>query len=102
EGAKETEREVARIYQAYGKSDSFGRAEDDTAHASTKKNREAMYAFFQKHLNNPGSSEDEVTDTLSQQDLQVTPTGQLATSLKTDSIFSLNKTHTQQLLSKLQ
>lgn len=102
EGAKETEREVARIYQAYGKSDSFGRAEDDTAHASTKKNREAMYAFFQKHLNNPGSSEDEVTDTLSQQDLQVTPTGQLATSLKTETIFSLNKTHTEQLLSKLQ
>lgn len=102
EGAKETEKEVARIYQAYGKSDCFGRVEDDAPHASTPKNREAMYAFFQKHLNNPGSSDDEITDTLSEQDLRVTPTGQLATSLKTETIFSLNQTHTEQLLSKLQ
>lgn len=102
QGAKETELEVSRIYQAYGKSDCFGRAEDDTGHASTRKNREAMYAFFQKHLNNPGSSQDEVTDTLSGQDLQVTPTGQLATSLKTETIFSLNQAYTEPLLSKLQ
>ena len=32
--------------------------EDDTVHRSTKKNREAMYAFFQKYLDNPGSPED--------------------------------------------
>jgi len=59
QGAKETEKEVSGIYKAYNKADHFSRVEDDAGHASTKRNREAMYAFFQKHLNNPGSSIDE-------------------------------------------
>ncbi len=42
----ETEGEVSRIYKAYGMADNFSRIEDDDVHASTKKNREAMYAFF--------------------------------------------------------
>ena len=54
QGVRETEKQVSRIYKAYGKEDNFGRSEDDAPHASTKKNREAMNAFFQKHLNNPG------------------------------------------------
>ncbi len=54
QGVMETEKEVLEVYKAYGKADNFSRTEDDAVHASTKKNREAMYAFFQKHLNNPG------------------------------------------------
>ena len=61
QGAMETEKEVSLIYKAYGRASDFGRAEDDTSHASTRKNREAMYAFFQKHLKNPGSPKDEPT-----------------------------------------
>jgi hypothetical protein len=46
QGVMETEAEVAGIYKAYNSADNFSRVEDDDVHASTKKNREAMYAFF--------------------------------------------------------
>src|SRR5690606_10243951 len=56
QGSRESAKEIARIYQAYDKPANFSMVTDDTVHASTRKNREAMYAFFQKHLNNPGDS----------------------------------------------
>ncbi|HRO44795.1 acetylxylan esterase [Agriterribacter sp.] len=101
EGARETAKEVSRIYKAYNKEDNFNMMEDDAPHASTKKNREAMYAFFQKHLNNPGNPNDDETDTLTAQELQVTETGQIATSLKSETVFSLNRKHAEQLEQQL-
>ncbi len=90
QGAMETEAEVSRIYQAYGKSDNFSRVEDLAGHASTLANRESMYAFFQKHLNNPGNSDDIQPEYMTSEELQVTRTGQVATSLGGESTFSLN------------
>jgi pimeloyl-ACP methyl ester carboxylesterase len=101
QGAREAEREVSRIYNAYGKPDNFGRAEDIEAHASTRKNREAMYAFFQKHLNNPGSPVDMDVEILSEKELMVTPTGQISTSFETESVFSINRRESVKLLSRL-
>jgi len=91
QGARETEAEVARLYAAYGKPENFGRAEDYGVHESTKKNREAMYAFFQKNLNQPGSPSDEEVNFLTKEELQVTFSGQLSTSLGGETIFSLTK-----------
>ncbi len=102
QGALETEKEVARVYKAYGKEDNFSRVEDDAPHASTKKNREAMYAFFRKHLNNPGNSNDEETMLLVPEDVQVTNTGQLSTSLVGETVFSLNRKDTEKLVNNLQ
>lgn len=102
EGARETAKEVSGIYKAYTKADNFSMVEDDAPHASTQKNREAMYAFFQKHLNNPGNPLDEKTDTLTAQELQVTETGQAATSLKSETVFSLNSRYAEQLEQRLQ
>ncbi len=65
--------------------------EDDSVHASTKKNREAMYAFFQKYLDNPGTPDDLEVEVLDEKELWATETGQLATSLKGETIHSLNK-----------
>jgi hypothetical protein len=90
QGAMETETEVSRIYRLYGAGGNFSRVEDDAAHASTKRNREAMYAFFQKHLNNPGSPLDEDIKGLTKEELQVTRTGQVSTSFGGESVFSLN------------
>ncbi len=101
EGARETAKEVSGIYRAYNKNDNFNMVEDDALHASTQKNREAMYAFFQKHLNNPGNANDEKTDTLTTQELQVTETGQVAISLKSETVFSLNRKHGDQLEQQL-
>jgi len=90
QGATETEKEVERIYKAYDQEENFSRVEDDAAHASTKKNREAMYAFFQKHLNHPGNPGDEETRLLTEEELRVTATGQVSTSLDGETVFSLN------------
>ncbi len=102
QGAMETEKEVSRIYKAYGKEDNFSRVEDDFPHESTRKNREAMYAFFQKHLNNPGSSTDEKVKTLTAGEMRVTTTGQISTSYGGETIFSLNLKEGEKLISTLQ
>lgn len=90
QGTIETAKEVEHIYNAYGKPGNFAMVTDDAPHASTKKNREAMYAFFQKVFNNPGSPDDEKTEPLSPEELQVTTTGQVSTSLNGESAYSLN------------
>ncbi len=91
QGAVETEREVAAVYRALGHEENFSRVEDDAGHASTLKNREAMYAFFQRHLGNPADSSDEAVQLPSPEEMQVTQTGQVSTSLKSLTVFSLNR-----------
>ena len=102
QGALETEKEVASIYKAYGNKDNFNRVEDDAPHASTKKNREAMYAFFQKYLNNPGISIDEETQPFAPEEVRVTATGQVSTSLGGETVFSLNRKETEKRINELQ
>src|SRR5258705_12923508 len=88
QGSRETAKEVSAIYKAFGKESNFGMVEDDAGHASTKKNREAMYAFFQKNLRNPGDSNDQEVVVLSPAEMKVTATGQVSTSLGGETIFS--------------
>ncbi len=102
QGVLETEQEVAQIYKAYGKEDNFTRTEDDAPHASTVKNREAMYAFFRKHLNNPGSIADEETEPFTPEEVKVTATGQVATSLGGETVFSLNRREAEKNAAKLE
>lgn len=91
QGARETDREVKSVYQAFGQEDNFAMVEDDAVHTSTPKNREAIYAFFQKHLNLPGSSMDEEIEYLTLEELRVTQTGQVSTSSGGETVFTLNK-----------
>jgi hypothetical protein len=65
-------------------------AVDDTIHRSTKKNREAMYAFFQKFLGNPGDPADIDVKVPEPEELRVTTTGQLVIDFGKQSVFSLN------------
>ncbi|MGE5419752.1 MAG: alpha/beta hydrolase, partial [Chloroflexota bacterium] len=97
QGAMETEAEVAGIYNAYGKSENFSRCEDNAGHASTNRNREAMYAFFQKHLSNPGNPSDEAVHLLSADELRVTDSGQVSLSLNGETVFSLNMKRANEL-----
>ena len=91
QGAMEADKEVSGIYKAYNKEKYFNFTTDDTVHASTKKDRESMYAFFQKFLENPGDSTEKKVTPLSSEELQVTPTGQVSTSYKSETVYSLNK-----------
>jgi hypothetical protein len=102
EGAIETAEEVLRIYEAYNKQNDFRMVIDDAPHASTKKDREAMYAFFQKYLMDARDSTDTEVKPLSPQELQVTKTGQVTTSLRSETVFSLNQKALETLNDRLQ
>jgi hypothetical protein len=101
QGARETYQEVKQYYQVLGSAEHIDMVEDDSVHASTKKNREAMYAFFQKYLNNPGSPDDLDVEVLDETELWATKTGQLATSLKGETLHSLNKKLVDNQVAKL-
>ena len=75
--------------------------EEDHVHGFTRKNREAMYAFFRKHLDNHGNSNDQEVELLSNAELQVTNTGQVSTSLESETVFSLNRKETEKLIIEL-
>ena len=102
QGSRETYSEAKRIYELSGKPDNIEIVEDDHGHGYTKKNREAMYAFFQKHLQLPGTSAEEEVEFPTAQELQKTSTGQLSTSLGGETVFSLNRKETVNLVNKLQ
>jgi cephalosporin-C deacetylase-like acetyl esterase len=102
QGARETSREVERVYKIFGKSNNFSMIEDDAPHASTVRNRERMYAFFQHQFNNPGSSQDESVEYFSPDELHVTKTGQVLTSRKGKSVFHLNRQRAGKQISALE
>lgn len=91
QGARETYAEVKRAYKVLGQPDNVGMVEDDYEHGYTEKTREGIYAFFQKHLNVPGSQADQKVDYLTQDEMQITPTGQVqSSSFKGETLFTLN------------
>ncbi len=91
QGARETYAEALKSYSAMGNLDNISMVEDFGVHESTQKNREAVYAFFQKHLNLPGDSSDNETEIFSPEELWVTKTGQVVTSLNSKTVFDLNQ-----------
>jgi cephalosporin-C deacetylase-like acetyl esterase len=100
QGARETAQEVSKIYEAYGEPGNFGMAEEDGGHTVPLKNREAMYAFFQHHLQNPGSADDLDTDILSEDEIRVTESGQVSQSFGGETVYSLNRAEAEQKLSE--
>jgi dienelactone hydrolase len=102
QGARETFQEAGRAFNAMGAEDNLQMTEEDHVHGFTTKNREAIYAFFQKHLNNPGDAGDHPVETIPVEELWVTETGQLATSLKGETIYSLNKKHVEKQVAELE
>ena len=96
QGVRDTYDEAKAAFAAYGKAESLQKVEDDAPHASTPKNRAATYAFFQRYLTNPGSSEDLKVDIFKEEELYATPNGDVFKDLSSETIFSLNQKHTQQ------
>lgn len=91
QGARETYREVKDIYRLYGAEMEFGFAEDDYQHGSTAANREAMNAFFQRALSQPGDPTDQEVQIFDPEELQVTETGQVVSALNSRTVFDLNQ-----------
>ncbi len=101
QGARETYTEVRNAYKAFGAEENIGIVEDDFGHGYTVKIREHLYAFFQKNLNNPGNPADEEVKILTADEMKVTPTGQVSTSLLSQTVYSLNRKESEKLLTKL-
>lgn len=102
QGARETFQEAGKAFAALDAKSNLQMTEDDARHSFTKKNREALYAFFQKHLSNPGDPKDHEVKVVPVDELWVTETGQLATSLQGETMFSLNKKVVEKQLSLLE
>ena len=102
QGARETYQEARKAFEALGAPDHLAMTEDDAGHDYTKKNLEALYAFFQKHLQNPGDPGDQEVDLLTMEELRITPTGQLIGSLEGETVFSINRKRAEDLLRALE
>jgi cephalosporin-C deacetylase-like acetyl esterase len=95
QGARETFAEVRKSYAALGHPENIQKVEDFGIHESTKSNREAVYSFFQKYLNLPGDKTDHEITPFTVEELWATPNGQVGTSLKGETVFSLNQKYFQ-------
>jgi len=102
EGTREVYDEILPAFSALGAAEHLVMVEDDAGHTSTLKNREALYAFFQEYLDLPGDPGDLEVEEWPADELQVTESGQLATSLGGETVFSLNRAETQPLLERLE
>lgn len=102
QGVRETFAEAKKVYDIFGKPNNIKLVEDDYEHGYTQKNREEMYSFFQKNLLNLGSSLEEDIEFIDESELQKTLTGQLATSHKSETVFSLNCKEAQTYIYNLQ
>ena len=101
-GTRETFSEAKRAYAALGAANAIRLVEDDAGHDSTRANREATYAFFQRALENPGSPVEEQIPLLTADELRVTETGQIASSLGGETVFSLNRAEARVMLDHLE
>lgn len=96
QGARETFAEVQKSYTAFGMPENIQFTVDEGKHESTRNNRETMNAFFQKHLGLPGDNTDHDITPFTVEELWSTPTGQVATSFKGETVFSLNRKYVKE------
>ena len=102
QGAREALWEVQRAYEAFGKKDNIRLVVDDYEHWMTPKLRIALYSFFMEHFGLAGDSGEEDIELLNPEDLQVTSTGQVTTSLNSRIIFDINRDETLKLMERLE
>lgn len=90
-GARETYAEALRAYELSGASGKISMVEADDGHGYSKPRREAAYRWFARWLKNTEDNEaEQPIEPESEQALQVTSTGQVATSLGGETVHSLN------------
>lgn len=101
QGTREAYQEVVRGYAAFQKKDDFKMVEDNAAHASTRKNNEAIYLFFHHYLSLPQSSSFAETTAMPAGELQDTKTGQVTSSFGSKTVYDLNKAVCEKLYERI-
>ena len=91
QGARESYTEAKNAFGALNGSDNLVFLEEDSKHWLTPKIRLAIYSFFMKHFNMKGDPSEVEAEVLPREQLNVTPTGQIATYLGGEMIFDVNK-----------
>jgi cephalosporin-C deacetylase-like acetyl esterase len=101
QGAREAYAEAKAAYRAFGLEENLKLSEDDSKHWMTPKIRFDIYSFFMKHFNIGGDPEELEAEIFTQEELKVTPTGQISTSFGGDLVFDVNKRETEKLIQDL-
>ncbi|HMG89445.1 MAG TPA: alpha/beta hydrolase family protein [Chryseolinea sp.] len=101
QGAREAYSEIQSAYSAFDKLENLVLVEDDFKHWLTPKIRIAIYSFFMKHLGVAGDPVEEEIELLNAEELKVTSTGQISTSLGGQLIFDVNSKETERLFDKV-
>ncbi|WP_321473963.1 acetylxylan esterase [uncultured Paludibaculum sp.] len=97
-GARATYQAAAQYYESIDAPGRVSFFEYDDTHGWSQPRREAAYHFLDKHLKGVDAEAHEApVQTEPESMLWVTPTGQLATSLGTETVFSLNRSLAQKL-----
>jgi cephalosporin-C deacetylase-like acetyl esterase len=100
-GARESYREAQRIYDLTGAAEKIGMTEADDGHGYTKPRRLAAYRWFGRWLKGEEDNSPEADVALETEEaMQATPTGQVATSLGGETVWSLNKRRAEQIQRK--
>ncbi|MEX2262917.1 MAG: acetylxylan esterase [Bryobacteraceae bacterium] len=96
-GARETFQEAKRIYAVADAPEKVHMVEADDGHGYSKPRREAAYEWFGRWLkpDDPTRNEPEI-EPFTEAELFCTPTGQVATSLQGETVFTLNQQRTAQ------
>lgn len=102
QGAREAFNEAKKAYDAFGMGDNIVMIEDDSRHWLTPKIREGIYSFFMKHFSLHGDPSEQKITILPVNELTVTATGQISTSLGGKFIFDANRTRTLELWDQLE
>jgi hypothetical protein len=102
QGAREAYEEARVAYRAFGLEDNIKLSEDDSKHWMTPKIRYDIYSFFMKHFNIHGDAEEIEAEVFTEEELKVTPTGQISTSFGGDMIFDVNKKESEKLIEALE
>ena len=98
DGARATYAEARRVFGVLGAADRAGYFEYDDTHGWSKPRREATYRWFEKWLHGREDSGAEPEFKVEvPKDLNCTPTGQVATSLKGETVQSLNRALAERL-----
>ncbi|HEX8038815.1 MAG TPA: alpha/beta hydrolase family protein [Chryseosolibacter sp.] len=102
QGAREAYEEAKKVYEIFGRPDDLQLVEDDSKHWLTPRIRLAIYSFFMKHFGLPGDPSESDVQILKPEELHVTQTGQISTSLGGEMVFDVNKKETLPFIQKLE
>jgi dienelactone hydrolase len=100
QGAIETYQEVLETYRAFDKEENISHVTDDAGHGFHNTITD-VYAFFQRVFEVPGSPAAEAFEGFKTEDLQVSATGQLASSVGGNTAFDINKKESEKLIQKI-